>query len=122
MIRLGGHGIEVSPDDPVAFARAHRDFGYRAAYVPPVEVGDAARLAAIERAFAEADVVLAEIGIWRNLVAPEPEVGRANLDHACPLRGQLHRLLRPRHRLCPGPAQHGARGLRRHRGDRAADP
>lgn len=83
MIRLGGHGIEVSPDDPVAFARAHRDFGYRAAYVPPVEVGDAARLAAIERAFAEADVVLAEIGIWRNLVAPEPEVRRANLDHAC---------------------------------------
>ena len=83
MIRLGGHGLEVSPDDPAAFARAHRDYGYRAAYVPPVEVADAARLAAIERAFAEADVLLAEIGIWRNLVAVEDDVRRANLDHAC---------------------------------------
>ncbi len=83
MIRLGGHGLDVSPDDPVAFARAHRDFGYRAAYVPPIAVDDAAGLAAIEAAFAQADVVLAEIGIWRNLVAPEPDVRRANLDHAC---------------------------------------
>ena len=83
MIRLGGHGLDVPADDPVAFARAHRDFGYRAAYCPPVAIGDAARLAAIEAAFAAADVAIAEIGIWRNLVAPEPEVRRANLDHAC---------------------------------------
>ncbi len=82
-IRLGGHGLEVAPDDPEAFARAHRDFGYRAAYCPPVAIGDGERLAAIERAFAAADVVLAEIGIWRNLIAPEPELRRANLDHAC---------------------------------------
>jgi sugar phosphate isomerase/epimerase len=82
-IRLGGHGLAVPPDDPEAFARAHRAFGYRAAYCPPVEVGDAARLAAIEKAFADADVVIAEIGIWRNLVAPEEEVRKANLGHAC---------------------------------------
>jgi sugar phosphate isomerase/epimerase len=82
-IRLGGHGLPVPPDDPVAFARAHRDFGYRAAYCPPVEVGDGPRLAAIEKAFADADVVIAEIGIWRNLVAPEEEVRKANLGHAC---------------------------------------
>ena len=82
-VRLGGHGLPVPPDDPVAFARAHRDFGYRAAYCPPVEVGDAPRLAAIEKAFGDADVVIAEIGIWRNLVAPEDEVRKANLEHAC---------------------------------------
>ncbi|MFO1141565.1 MAG: TIM barrel protein [Amaricoccus sp.] len=83
-IRLGGHGLEVAADgDSEAFARAHRAFGYRAAYCPPVEIGDTARLAAIEAAFAAADVVLAEIGIWRNLVAVEEDVRRANLDHAC---------------------------------------
>lgn len=83
-IRLGGLGLDAAPDgDPEAFARAHRAFDYRAAYCPPVAVGDAARLATIERAFAAADVVIAEIGIWRNLVAPEPEVRAANLDHAC---------------------------------------
>jgi sugar phosphate isomerase/epimerase len=83
MIRLGGHGLPIGPEDPEEFARAHRDFGYRAAYCPPVEVGDDARQRAIEAAFAGADVVLAEIGIWRNLVAPEADVRRANLDHAC---------------------------------------
>jgi sugar phosphate isomerase/epimerase len=83
MIRLGGHGLDADVQDPESFARAHRAFGYRAAYCPPVSVGDGARLAAIERAFAAADVVIAEIGIWRNLVAPEPEVRKANLDHAC---------------------------------------
>ena len=82
-VRLGGHGLAVGAEDPEAFARAHREFGYRAAYCPPVAIGDAARLAAIERAFAAADVVLAEIGIWRNLIAPEPEVRRENVEYAC---------------------------------------
>jgi sugar phosphate isomerase/epimerase len=83
VIRLGGHGLPVAAEgDPVAFARAHRAFGYRAAYCPPVAVGDAARLAAIEAAFAAEDVVLAEIGIWRNLNAVEEDVRRATLAHA----------------------------------------
>lgn len=82
-VRLGGHGLPVGAEDPEAFARAHRDFGYRAAYCPPVEVGDGARLAAIERAFGDADVVIAEIGIWRNLIAVEAAVRKANLEHAC---------------------------------------
>ena len=34
MVRLGGHGLPVGSADPFAFARAHRDFGYAAAYVP----------------------------------------------------------------------------------------
>jgi sugar phosphate isomerase/epimerase len=83
MIRLGGHGLPVAPDDPAAFARAHRDFGYRAAYCPPVEIGDHARLLDIERAFADADVMLAEVGIWRNLIAVEDDVRAANIEHAC---------------------------------------
>jgi sugar phosphate isomerase/epimerase len=84
MIRLGGHGLPAPADgDPADFARAHRAFGYRAAYCPPVAPGDAARLAAIEKAFAAEDVVIAEIGIWRNLIAPEPGARAANLAHAC---------------------------------------
>jgi sugar phosphate isomerase/epimerase len=82
-IRLGGHGLPIASDDPEVFARAHQDFGYRAAYCPPVDVSDAARLAAIERAFEAADVVIAEIGIWRNLIAVETTTRQANLDHAC---------------------------------------
>ena len=35
MIRLGGHGLPIDPDDPEAFARAHVDFGYRAPIAHP---------------------------------------------------------------------------------------
>lgn len=81
-VRLGGHGLPINSDDPFAFARAHRAFGYAAAYVPEVSIGDATRLAAIRDGFAAADVLLAEIGIWRNLIAPEAEIRRAHLDYA----------------------------------------
>jgi sugar phosphate isomerase/epimerase len=74
--------LAVGSDDPAAFARAHRDFGYRAGYVPEVSLADAARLRAIEAAFAAEDVVLAEIGIWRNLTAVEPERRAAHLARA----------------------------------------
>src|SRR5690606_33550867 len=74
MVRLGGHGLPVAGDDPYAFARAHRDFGYGAAYVPEVGIGDTQRLLDIEKAFAAEDVMLAEIGIWRNLITPDYKV------------------------------------------------
>lgn len=83
MIRLGGHGLPVGSDDPQAFARAHRAYGYSAAYVPAtLTANDTELLAAFERAFAAEDVVLAEIGIWRNLVTPDDAVRKANLDYA----------------------------------------
>lgn len=82
MIRLGGHGLPIDSDDPFAFARAHRDFGYGAAYCPPVALADRDRLRAIETAFAKEDVVVAEVGIWRNLVSGDPETRRADRDFA----------------------------------------
>lgn len=81
-IRLGGHGLPIGSEDPYAFARAHRAFGYGAAYVPEVRLDDRDRLSAIEQAFAAENVVLAEIGIWRNLVSPDEAVRKANLAYA----------------------------------------
>ena len=83
MIRLGGHGLPVGSKDPAAFARAHTAFGYGAAYVPAtLTMADSGLLSAWERAFAAADVVLAEIGILRNLVTPDDSVRQANLAFA----------------------------------------
>ncbi|MCR4281767.1 MAG: sugar phosphate isomerase/epimerase [Bauldia sp.] len=82
MIRLGGHGLPAGSDDPYAFARAHRDFGYGAAYCPPVSINDGTRLADIEKAFAAEDVMIAEIGIWRNLITPDDAVRKAHLAFA----------------------------------------
>jgi sugar phosphate isomerase/epimerase len=83
MIRLGGHGVEGADGDPFAFARAHRQFGYRAAYCPPVTIGDTARQRDIEAAFGAEDVMLAEIGIWRNLISPDAGIRKANIAYAC---------------------------------------
>ena len=82
MIRLGGNGLPIGSDDPFAFAKAHRTFGYGAAYCPPVEIGDSARLADIEKAFAAEDVVIAEVGSWRNLVTRDAAVRKAHRDFA----------------------------------------
>lgn len=82
MIRLGGHGIPDSAGDPFEFARAHAAFGYGAAYCPPVDLSDDQRIRDIEAAFAAADVTIAEIGIWRNLITPDEAVRKANLAYA----------------------------------------
>lgn len=82
-IRLGGHGLPVGSDDPFEFARAHRAFGYSAAYVPVSLIGaDAQTLTAWGKAFSEQDVTLVEVGIWRNLIDPDPVKRRAELDYA----------------------------------------
>ncbi|MCZ7451282.1 sugar phosphate isomerase/epimerase [Agrobacterium rhizogenes] len=78
MIRLGGYGVPVTSDDPLEIARAHVDFGYRAAYCPAVELGDKDRIKAIRDAFAANDVEIAEVAAWRNIVPPEPKVRKAN--------------------------------------------
>jgi sugar phosphate isomerase/epimerase len=73
----------VGSEDPFAFARAHRDFGYSAAYVPVSLIGaDDATLAEWEKAFSEQDVTLAEVGIWRNLIDPDPVRRKAELEYA----------------------------------------
>lgn len=83
MIRLGGHGLPVGSDDPALFARAHAEFGYGAAYVPAgLTADDSTRLMQWEAAFSTEDVMLAEIGIWRNLVTPDETARRANLAYA----------------------------------------
>jgi len=82
-IRLGGHGLPVGSDDPFAFARAHRAFGYAAAYVPVSLLGaDSHTLATWGKAFLDQYVTLAEVGIWRNLIDPDPTKRRAELDYA----------------------------------------
>lgn len=83
MIRLGGHGLPVRRDgDPVALAKAHVAFGYGAAYCPEVTISDTTRIAAIEKAFAGENVIIAEVGIWRNLISPDDAERKANLDYA----------------------------------------
>ncbi len=71
MIRLGGQGVPCSSDDPKDLARAHREFGYSAAYCPRCTLDDKERIKAIRDAFAAEDVVIAEVGAWGNMIPPD---------------------------------------------------
>lgn len=79
--RLGGYGIDYT-GDPEAYARAHVEFGYNAAYMPNISIENRDEIAAIVKAMADADVVIAEGGAWRNLIAHDEKVRKANLDYA----------------------------------------
>lgn len=79
-VRLGGP-IFFKSDDPEALAQEHRKLGYTAAYCPPAKVEDSDRCRAIEKAFASAGVAIAEVGAWVNMLDPDPEKRRKNLEY-----------------------------------------
>jgi sugar phosphate isomerase/epimerase len=79
-LRLGGP-VFLKTEDPGLLAREHRRLGYRAAYCPPVKPGDTERQRAIEQAFRAHDVVIAEVGAWVNMLDPDPDKRRANLQY-----------------------------------------
>ena len=79
-IRLGGP-IFLKVDDPRELAREHRRLGYSAAYCPDAKAEDTEHVREIEKAFAAENVVIAEVGAWKNMLDPEPEKRRKNLDY-----------------------------------------
>ena len=79
-IRLGGP-IFLKSDDPKALAREHRRLGYSAAYCPNARAGDSARVKEIESAFAAENVVIAEVGAWVNMLDPDAEKRKNNLNY-----------------------------------------
>lgn len=76
-IRLGGP-IFLKSTDPAELAREHRRLGYSAAYVPATNLADAAR---VEKAFAAENVVIAEVGAWKNMLDPDPVKRKENLAY-----------------------------------------
>jgi sugar phosphate isomerase/epimerase len=79
-IRLGGP-IFLKSDDPRELAREHRRLGYSAAYCPDAQLSDTVRIREIEKAFVAENVVIAEVGAWRNMLDPDPEKRRENLRY-----------------------------------------
>ena len=69
-IRLGGP-IFLKSDDPKEQAKEHRRLGYSAAYCPSVELADTDRIRAIRDAFAAENVVISEVGAWKNMLDPD---------------------------------------------------
>ncbi len=78
---LLGAPIFLKSDDPAELAREHTRLGYRAAYCPSATAADTARCKAIESAFQKEQVTLAEVGAWKNMLAPDAAERKANMDY-----------------------------------------
>src|SRR3954453_8439322 len=79
-VRLGGPIFKKS-DDPRELAREHRRLGYSAAYCPDSKVEDTARNSEIVKAFAAENVVIAEVGAWKNMMDPDADKRRENRQY-----------------------------------------
>ena len=80
-VRLGGP-IFLKSDDPREQAAEHRRLGYSAAYCPAdASLKDLSHIAKIRDAFSKENVVIAEVGAWKNMLDPDDSVRKANLDY-----------------------------------------
>ena len=87
-----GVSLETHNDDPEGIARAYVDAGYAAAVCPPVSLDQPERIRAIREAFARHDVMLAEVGVWNNMLDPDPAQRAANVEanvHALALTDEV---------------------------------
>jgi sugar phosphate isomerase/epimerase len=75
-----GVGLTLATDDPEQIARAYVAAGYGAAVCPRASLDQPERIRAIREAFARHDVRLAEVGVWNNMLDPDPARRAANLD------------------------------------------
>jgi sugar phosphate isomerase/epimerase len=79
-VRLGGP-IFLKSDDPAALAKEHRRLGYSAAYCPDVKLSDTDRIRAVRDAFAAENVVIAEVGAWKNMLDPDTRKRAENVQY-----------------------------------------
>lgn len=69
-MRLGGP-VFADFEDPEQWARQVQKLGYRSAVCPVRADADDATVKAYQRAAAEADIVIAEVGAWSNPISPD---------------------------------------------------
>jgi len=80
-IRLGGP-IFIESDDPDTLAHEHRRLGYSAAYCPQIaSLKNPELIRAIQKSFSSQDVIIAEVGAWKNMLDPDTEKRRQNLAY-----------------------------------------
>ena len=75
-----GVGLSIPSDDPDTIARTYVQAGYSAAICPAVTLDQPERIRAIRDVFHKHDVLLAEMGVWNNMLHPDPDIRAANLQ------------------------------------------
>jgi sugar phosphate isomerase/epimerase len=78
---IAGQAGYRETDDPAILAQEHKRLGYTAAFCPDAKAGDTGRVNAIRRAFADAGILIAEVGAWRNMMTPDATARKANVEY-----------------------------------------
>ena len=71
--------MDFKSDDPEIIARSYLAAGYTAAGCPAVSLDQPERIKAIREAFSRHDLCLAEVGVWNNMLDPDPSKRAENL-------------------------------------------
>lgn len=67
-------------EDPQDLARFYLRQGYSAAVCPGVSLADKEKIRAIRQAFSRQDILIAEVGVWNNMLDADPLKRAANLQ------------------------------------------
>lgn len=81
-MRLGGKIFDTG-SSPESWVAAHQKEGYRAAYCPVQPGAAEVDIRAYARAASEADLLIAEVGAWSNLIGPDAEERQRNFEANC---------------------------------------
>ena len=76
-----GYNCEISNEDELGLLiKKIKQKGWKAAYVPIIDLNNTALIAAARRSFKEADIIMAEYGFWENMLDLAPDVRLKNRE------------------------------------------
>jgi sugar phosphate isomerase/epimerase len=82
-IRLGGPIFQEVFEDPVAWVKAHKDWGYSAAYCPVEADASSELIRAFEDEAKKSNLIIAEVGAWSNPISPDDKQQKEAFEHCC---------------------------------------
>ena len=82
-IRLGGPIFKEVSDDPTAWVKAHKEWGYSAAYCPVDADASTDLIKAFETEANKSNLIIAEVGAWSNPISPNDKERKESFEHCC---------------------------------------
>jgi len=81
-IRLGGP-VFKDFDDPLKWIKAHKNWGYSAAYCPVDANADDVLIREYKKVANDHNLIIAEVGAWSNPISPDDDQRNSAFEHCC---------------------------------------
>jgi len=82
-IRLGGPVFKEVSEDPLAWVKAHKEWGYSAAYCPIDANASPELTRSFENEAKKSNLIIAEVGAWSNPISPDDKQSKEAIEHCC---------------------------------------